>query len=55
VRDDELWPDECVGLPAAWWLMPDDIRLQVRIRESALPDVVFTDDFYDSLSAFGPL
>src|SRR5262245_13207711 len=35
--------------------MPDDIRLQVRIRGSAHPDVVFTGDFYDSLSAFGPL
>jgi len=53
--DDEFWPDEHDHLPTAWWRMPDDIRLQVRVRVSDHPDVAFATDFDNSLSVYGPL
>jgi len=53
--DDEFWPDEHDSLPAAWWRMPEDIRLQVRIRSSELPDLLLSGDLSGSLSGHGPL
>ncbi len=53
--DDEFWPDEHDSLPAPWWRMSDDIRLQVRIRSSELPNLLFTSDLSGSLNVHGPL
>jgi len=53
--NDEYWPDEHHRMPAPWWRMPDDIRLQVRIRHSEIPDLLLSSDLYDSLSVHGPL
>jgi transposase len=53
--DDEYWPDERQHLPLAWWRMPDDIRLRVRIRRGEDPDLAFHTDFFTSLSVYGPL
>lgn len=53
--DDEYWPDGHGSMPAAWWPMPDDIRLQVRTRYSDLPDLLLSGDLSDRLSVPGPL
>jgi hypothetical protein len=53
--DDEYWPDEHDNMPPAWWRMPDDIRLRVRVRVSQIPDFLSTGDLDASLSVDGPL
>ncbi len=52
---DEYWPHEHQHLPAAWWRMPDDIRLRVRVDFSDLDGLMLSTDLDERLSVDGPL